>query len=195
VLYYKKLLMRKKLVKYWLFFNGSLGRVFKSSYMFFGITNKNSCFLNLSFLIGGIKKLTPLFLMLSKTGGNVCFVTVDYMYGMVVATSMFTKQLIFAREGVFTNFAARSYALFHSLDFLLNPAVVIFLNQKRTCGLLYETRIKNIPTVALVVPGFNIGFVEYPIFVNSVYFYTVYFFTRFFYKFLACGRIYANYNI
>jgi hypothetical protein len=186
MLIYKKLLKRKKLIKYWLFFNSSLRAVIGSSYKYLALISKVGCFSNFKILIISLKRLIPVFYTLSKVGGSISFIAAQYIYTKTVCKHKyikFIKTISCNKPGIFSNFSVTS-KVFKNLDFLTNPGVAVFFNYSKKDRLLEETRLKSIPTVSLVSSHLNSAFVEYPIYVNSIYFYTVYFFTHFFFKFL-----------
>merc|ERR1712137_551749 len=160
------------------------------NYVYLGIIYKNNCFSDIKVLINSIKSLIP-FLFLSKSSGDVLFIASQFAYTKTICNTeytMFVKKLICRRPGVFSNFGITSSRIFTKLDFVRLPSAVVLFNSTQHDYLLEETRLKNIPTIGLVLSSFNTSLVDYPIFVNSTYFHTVYFFTKIFTRFLILEK-------
>jgi hypothetical protein len=86
--------------------------------------------------------------------------------------------------GAFTNFITQGFNFFSNEKLNKNPSMVFFFNLSTNDFLLLEAKKKNIPSIGLVNANNNSCLVDYPIFLNSFYFYNVYFFSRFFFKFI-----------
>jgi hypothetical protein len=215
---YKKLLFGKKLIKYWLFFNGGFNRVFTASYSYLSFSVNSGYFTDIKYLILSMKCLIPFFLTLPKLNSAACFITSNYVYKNMFLKrkeyfnkityykriKRFKRKICFKEEGYFnkvgcfkffkidtlcrpgsvSNFAIMSSETFNNPDFGLQLGAVIFTNYQKKDFILLETRNADIPAIALVCGVVNAGFVDYPFFVNSIYFHTVYFFTRLLCKFL-----------
>jgi hypothetical protein len=80
-------------------------------------------------------------------------------------------------------FTRSSMSLNHVFN-KLNPRVIIFLDSASINSLIIESKHKKIPSIGLTTST-NSTLIEYPVFVNTAYFYTVYFFTKFFIKLVS----------
>ena len=71
-MYYKKLLKRNKLIKFWIFFGGNYS--YKLNYKFLTIFYNNSYYFNIKYLFDSIKKVLPIFLNNSSVKSKfLCF--------------------------------------------------------------------------------------------------------------------------
>lgn len=171
MLYYKKYIKAKKIIQYW-FFLGGISGLYKVNYRFLRFTYARNCFIDYNFLLISISKLLPLFFSLFKQE-SILFVTTYLFYTKVVVSNFLTKVM----------FTRSSMSLNHVFN-KLNPRVIIFLDSASINSLIIESKHKKIPSIGLTTST-NSTLIEYPVFVNTAYFYTVYFFTKFFIKLVS----------
>lgn len=95
---------------------------------------------------------------------------------------------MYQQPGIFSNFSRISDFCFKKLNFNKNPSVLVFFFFKEKDYLILEAKKKKIPTVGLIEQKINSSIVDYPIFLNSNYFYVNYFFSKFLFKLLFLGR-------
>lgn len=189
--YLKKLLKKHKLVDYWLFFNGGFKCVFKVNLFFYSLGYNKGCLIDLFHIVDSLKKLVPFFFGISKLGGFFLFVASQFLYAKTAYTSnstLLTKKITYRSPGILSNFAITCNTVFNKLDYKINPSGVIFFSSIKTNYLLEETKIKNIPTIALLTGDTNSNLVDYPICINSIYFHSIYFFISFFFKLVLFGK-------
>lgn len=189
--YYKKLVQHKKLIKFFVFFGQNIKSIFKVNYEFLSILYNKKCFLNMNKLLSCIKKIFPLFLNISKKNSNLLFISTHFLYSQTIYNKYYfhiIKELLNKKLGVFTNFSIIGYDFFKKLNFKYNPCFLIFLELKQDISLLVESKKKNIPTIALVNIDLNSCLIDYPLCVNSSYFYTIYFFSKFLFKLILLNK-------
>ena len=189
--YYKKLVNRKKLIKFWVFFGSNYKNIFKSNFQNLNILYTNSYFLDIKKLILNLKNIFPIFINTTKYKGNLLFVSTKFLYHQTIYKNHYfaiLKKLTHIKSGIFTNFSVSSYKLFKELDFKSNPSLAIFFSLKNNNTLLMESKKKNIPIISLLTPNTNSYLIEYPLFINSLYFYTIFFFHKFFFKIILLNK-------
>lgn len=145
-MYYNQLIKRGRLVKYWMFWGGSLSMSFKFNYNFFSIIYKINFFNNINKLIFSIKNLLPLCLNISYLKGKILFVASKCLYSKILRNNIFlslTKELIYWKPGVFSNFSCLSENFFNKLDFKKNPAILIFFSYRDNDYLVMEAKKKK----------------------------------------------------
>ena len=189
--YYKKLVNRKKLIKFWVFFGNNYKNIFKSNFQNINILYTNYYFLDIKKLVLSLKNILPIFINMVKCKGNLLFVSTKFLYHQTIYKNHYfsiIKKLINVKSGIFTNFSVSSYKSFKQLDFKLNPSLAIFFSLKNNNTLLMESKKKNIPIIGLLTPNINSYLIEYPLFINSLYFYTIFFFHKFFFKIILLNK-------
>lgn len=191
-MYYKKLIRYKKLIKFWIFFGNNFKNIFKINFETLNILYNKNCFLDFQTLILNIKIIFPLFLNIFKSKGTILFISTKFFYYQTIFKkyyfSIIKKLLNVKSIGIFTNFSVLSHRIFKNLDFKFNPSVIFFFYLKKNIFLLIESKKKNIPTISLLTADLNSSLIEYPLFVNSLYFYTIYFFNKFFFKLIFLNK-------
>ena len=191
-MYLKKLIKHKKLIKFWIFFNGFLQCTFKFNYLFLNNIHNNSCFIDLKLLVVFVKKLLPLFFNISKSEGNFLFVATRFLYAKSVFKNIYSvygKELICSKPGVLSNFMITKHQSFSKLTFKKMPAILIFFTFLENNYILKEGKKKNIPTVGLIPSKENSILVDYPLCINSIYFYSIYFFSKLLFKIISIERL------
>jgi ribosomal protein S2 len=183
--YYNKLIKRNKLIKYWVFFGGEFKLNFKLNYNFFSIVYSNNLYISLNKLILCIKNILPLFINISFLKGKVLFITSKWLYSKIIYNKFYlslTKELLYVKTGIFSNFSKLSDIFFNNIDFRTNPSILIFFFFKDKDYLILEAKKKKIITVGLINTRVNSTIIDYPIMLNSEHFYTNYFFSKFLFK-------------
>jgi len=180
-MYYKKLINRTKLVKFWIFSGIDNKYIIKTNYQFIYILYNKNCFLDFKSLLLHIKNILPFFLNLKKLNTTILFVSNNFIYSQSIYNFFFLpiiKKLMISNSGIFTNFSVTSIKSFKTLDFYFNPSLIInfYLNK----NLLLESKKKNIPLIGLLPMNVNTYLIDYPLPINSIFFYTIYFFSKFF---------------
>jgi len=134
-------------------------------------------------LLLSIQKVVPLILTIGQNlTSSFLFLTSRILYSKTIKINKyknFIKQPIVS--GLVYNFLPKAQISTKqsSLD---NLSVLVVLNCEQNKKIIFESKIKNIPIIGLVTFGEESGLLEYPIFVNKLFFHTIFFFTRFFFR-------------
>lgn len=184
-----KLINRKKLLRYWIFYNGILSYTFKSNYELLNILAGNNCFIKFKVLILNFKKIIPIILNIT-----------DLKFLLVGVTHIFSKNLTKLEKfsqiteiekiklGTFCNVHIMSKSIFKNICFEKNPNFVLFWNGDQNTYLIEESKKKIIPSIGLINTSTNALLIDYQITVNNNYFYSVYFFTKLLFKMLSLKK-------
>lgn len=186
-MYYKKLIQRKKLIRFWIFVGNNINRVFHINYQFLNILYNKYCFVHFKTLLVGIKNILSVFINILKSNNNLLFISTKFLYCQSIYKDFYfpiIKKIIYFKAGIFTNFSVTNFKTFKMLDFYFNPCLIIFFYLKKNILLLLESKKKKIPTVSLLPLQINSLYIDYPLFINSSYFYIIFFFSKFFFKLL-----------
>jgi len=180
--YYKKLILRKKLIKHFLFFKGKK-YIYKINFFFLNARSRHGIFSDFGLMILSIKKMLPLLLRKMKVITEILFVSTQALFSKVLCVNdykPFIKKITARKKGVLSN----RFKLDHKDKKVgkWKPSVIVFVNFKEKEFLLYESKLIGIPTVALVSAKQNTCLVEYPVIVNRVFFFTEFFFLMLFVK-------------
>lgn len=183
-MYYKKIISRKKLIKFWLFYSGDLKNTFKTNYQFLTVFYNKGSFLDFKNLSFSIKKLLPLFLDIVKNKEQFLFSSTSGLYSKSMTSNTYTS---FVRDlntpnkgGLFTNFASISFQLFTKFKF--NPSILILFYFNDPDFLIFEAKKKKIPLIGLIQSKNNSKLLEYPIIMNGAFFFNIYFFSKLLFK-------------
>lgn len=87
--------------------------------------------------------------------------------------------------GVLTNFSFKGYKTINFLTLNKVPSIILFFHTAESNFLVLESKKNYIPSVGLVNSYNNTCLIDYPIFLNSFYFYNIYIFSRFFFKYIV----------
>lgn len=184
-MYYKKLLKKVILKKYWILLSDEVQGSFKINYMFFHSIYSTHCFINLNLLIFSIRRLIPILFLATKTKRDLLFIGTRFLYSKTVSNNNFlTHQLVYRNPGIFSNFSITSFYTMNKIAIKSVPKVIFFFYFKKNDYLLKEAKLKNIPVIGLVSSKLNSGLIDYPIMVDSSHYYTLYFFSLFFFRLL-----------
>lgn len=184
-MYYKKLLKKTILKKYWVFFCGKTLGVFKINYMFLNAVYSSRFIIDIRLLIFSIKRLIPCVASIIKTKNDFLFIGTRFLYSKTISNYNFlTHQLTSGNPGIFSNFSITSFYTMNNIALKVLPKAIFFFNLEKNDYLLKEAKNKNIPIISLVSSKNNGALIDYPIIVDTCYFYTFYFFNLFFFRFL-----------
>jgi len=178
-MYYKKLLNRKKLLKFWIFLGGQFKDTFKVNYRYINHQYDKKCFLDFNLLCFYIKSISTLLVNLTKTKTVCLFVATKYIYSKQVAKKDYTqtvKKLFLKNSNILSNF------YFQDRNLHFKKMILVFLYIKKNDRLLFEAKQQHMPTIALTNLKQSSNLIDYPIVVNSSYFYNIYFFSRLFFR-------------
>jgi len=103
----KKLIQRKKLIKFCFLFCGGFNKAFKVNFLFCNVIYKKKCISNYKFLDLSIRRIFPLFFNIMQRKGNFLFSATKSLYGKTFNTNkynMFAKKLFTKKQGLFFNF-------------------------------------------------------------------------------------------
>ncbi len=190
-MYYNQIIKRGKLIKYWIFFGGDLRITFKYNYNYFSVLYLANVFININKLIFSIKNVLPLLFNISNAKGKIIFVATKWLYSKIIYHRFYLsliKDLVYRKPGVFSNISYLKDQFFNKLDFNKIPTILIFFYFNDKDYLLHEAKKKKIPIVGLVSSKNTVTLVDYPIFVNTDYFYVSYFFSKFLFKLILLGK-------
>lgn len=184
-MYYKNLLKKAVLKKYWVFFGGDVQSSFQINYVFLTTIYSTDLFTSLNILISSIKRLIPIIASTVKTKNDFLFIGTRYLYSKTVSNINFlTHQLVSRNPGIFSNFSITSFYTMNNIAIKRLPTIIFFFYLKKSDYLLKEAKLKNIPIIALVGSKTNSRLVDYPVIVDPSYYHTLYFFSLFFFKLL-----------
>ena len=142
-------------------------------------------------LIFSIKNILPLILNISRVKGQIIFIATKWLYSKILYQNFFlslVKDFVYRNSGIFSNISYLKEIVFNKLDFNKIPTLLIFFYFKDKNYLLQEAKKKKIPIIGLVSSKTKSLLVDYPIFVNSDYFYVSYFFSKFLFKLIILGK-------
>ena len=190
LLLYKKLVKRKKLVRFWLFFMGGVKKIFKMNFIYLDVIYGDNGIGSFSYINRAFKKVLSFFLSVQNRNSNYLFISSQLFIKSININDyvVVTKKIVGIWPGIFSNFFITNSYVFNKLDFKVNPTVIVSNDYRSHTCLVEETRLKKIPIIALVSSKINTSFIEYPIVVNSIHFFTMYFFTRIFFKIMLSSR-------
>ena len=189
--YYKKIIYRKKLIRFWVFFGNNSKNIFRINFHSLNFLYEKSYFVDFRNLTLNLKNIIPIFINNVKKNGNFLFISTKFFYCQSIYKNYFfsvVKKLLEIKSGIFTNFSVSNFKFFEKLNFKLNPDFILFFSLKNNKFFLLESKKKNITVISILNPKCSSFLIEYPIFVNSVYFYIVYFFHKFFFKLILLNK-------
>lgn len=184
--YYNKLVNRKKLNFFWTFSNNGLKNIFQINYRFIFCFIKKNVFFDFSIFISIVKKVFPTLNSIVDNKGKFVFIGTNSMYLQSVRSFRGNQvgRLVEPLVGAFTNFRLRGFNLFDKLKLNKLPVILFFFNASKTDYFILEAKNRNIPIIALVDCSVNSVLIDYPIILNSSYFYNVYILSRFFFRYI-----------
>lgn len=191
MLYLKKIIYRKKLIRFWVFFGNNSKNIFKINFLSLNFLYGKSYFVDFRNLLLNLKNTIPIFMNSVKNKGNFLFISTNFFYCQSIYKNYFfsiIKKLLEIKSGIFTNFSVSNYRFFKNLNFKLNPDFILFFSLKNNKYFLLESKKKNIPIIAILNPKYNSFLIEYPLFVNNIYFYIIFFFHKFFFKLILLNK-------
>jgi ribosomal protein S2 len=143
-------------------------------------------------LLKSVKALLPVFLNLSENkASNVLFVATKALYSKSVFLNEYkslVKRVSNRKPGVFTNFSICGMSIFNKLDFKNIPSILVFFYFEEKDPIFLEAKKKCIPVVSFIDSKVNPVGVDYPVVVNTGYFYTAYFFSKFLFNLLRLKK-------
>jgi ribosomal protein S2 len=153
--------------------------------MFLTSIHSTNCFTDLNVLIFSIKRLIPVIVSIVKTKKDFLFIGTKFLYSKTVSISSFlTHELVTRNPGIFSNFSITSFYTINKIAITTLPKVLFFFYLKKNDFVLKESKVKGIPVIALISSKQNSKLIDYPIMVDSSYYYTIYFFSLFFFRLL-----------
>ena len=159
--------------------------MFPINYKFIFCFYKNKIFFDFNTCISNLKKIFPLFNSIFYNNGKFLFIGTSYIYSNSIYKTNSIAELNNRNMGVLTKFSLCGYKCFNSLLLNKKPAIVLFFHTMENYFLVMESKKKNLPTVGLINRYTNSCLIDYPIFLNSFYFYNIYIFSRFFFKYIT----------
>ena len=183
--YSNKLITKTKLLNFWTFSGINSKSIFLFNHKFTLCFYKKKIFFEHSKCVSVIKSIFPILHSIINSKDKILFVGTTYFYiqSFSFLKSKFISVLTEGGIGSFTNFVTSGFKFFNK-KLKKNSSLIFFLNVSINDNLIVESKKKKIPTIGLVNPRFNISLLDYPIFLNSFYFYNVYFFSRLVFKYI-----------
>ena len=184
--YYNKLIVKKKLLNFWTFSGIELKKIFLFNYKFiFCFYKKRNTFFEYNTCISIIKKIFPLFHSIVNNQANILFIGSHsfYMQSFFFGESNYISKLMEEKLGSFTNFFIEGFNFFKNKKLKKNASIIFFFSFSNDF-LILESNKKRIPSIGLINVNNSISLLDYPIFLNSFYFYNVYFFSRLIFKYI-----------
>ena len=159
--------------------------MFPINYKFIFCFYKNKFFFDFNVCIANLKKIFPLFNSIFYTSGKFLFIGTSYVYSNSIHKINSIAELNDKKVGILTNFSLCGYKNVNSISLSKIPAVIFFFHTIENYFLILESKKKNLPTIGLINSDTNSYLIDYPIFLNSFYFYNIYIFSRFFFKYIT----------
>ena len=184
--YYYKLIGKHKLINFWSFSGNEVKTICEVNYKFIFCFYKKIALFDFSLFISTTKKFFPIFYSISKNNGKFLFVGTKYIFSQSIykERSRFINKLKNLDAGIFTNFSSEYFKFFKTLGLKKNFSLVIFFKVIKDNFLLLESKKQKIPVIGLISGDLNSCLIDYPIFLNSFYFYNIYIFSRFLFKYI-----------
>lgn len=184
--YYNRLINKNHLKSFWCFSGNSFKNVLPTNYKFIFCFYKKTIFFDLIFLISIIRKIAPIFNSIVDNKGEFLFVGTKSIYCQTVYRNKvnFITELLECNVGIFTNFKLNGFKSFKNFKVFKNPSIILFYKILDSNFLLIEAKKRNIPIVGLLESNSKSNLIDYPIFLNSFYFYNIYIFSRFFLNYI-----------
>jgi len=183
--FYKTLIHRIKLKKFWTLFN-TLDGIYRFNYKFVNTFYLGGCFIDYKVLLNNIKKILPLFLKISLKNGKFLFVTTKWLYSKTVCkeSTIYIENSTCQKLNniVFSNFSFYSFKFIEKLSFKLNPVVLVFFSIIKNDFLILGAKKKDLPIIALTSLRLNTFLIDYPLVINTEYFHSIYFFSKLLFK-------------
>lgn len=177
-----------KLIKFWVFSGNDIKNVFLINYKFIISFYSTKSIIHFEKLVLGIKKVLPLFNSLMNNLSNILLVGSNSIYSQTIYLEKayhITTKLLSTKVGTLTNFSLSGFCLYKYLELNYKPISIIFFAGQNNIFLLRESKNKKIPTVGVIVDNLNSSLIDYPIYLNSLYFYNIYIITKFFFRYLS----------
>jgi ribosomal protein S2 len=105
------------------------------------------------------------------------------MQSFFFGESNYISKLMEEKLGSFTNFFIEGFNFFKNKKLKKNASIIFFFSFSNDF-LILESNKKRIPSIGLINVNNSISLLDYPIFLNSFYFYNVYFFSRLIFKYI-----------
>jgi hypothetical protein len=119
---------------------------------------------------------------------SILLVGSNYIYSQTIylekAYDISTKLLI-NKVGTLTNFSLQGFCLSKYLELNYKPTTILFFSSQKNFFLLRESKKKKIPIIGMLSDNLNSSLIDYPVYLNSLYFYNVYIITKFFFRYLS----------
>jgi len=186
-MYYSKIIKRNKLIKLWILLGGQFIYTFRSNYKMLSSLYDQNCFLNINSLYFSIKSILPIFLNIYKFKSNCLFIATRYIYSKIVTTNKnnsIIKILLEKNSGIINNPSFYNFKSNKYQKIAYNSSILVFFYAKENNKLIIEGKKKNIPIIGLINSTNNSAYIDYPITVNTNYFYTIYFFSKLFFRYI-----------
>jgi ribosomal protein S2 len=184
--YYGRLIKKNNLKNFWCFSGNSFKNIFPINYKFIFCFYKKTIFFDLVFFISIVRKIAPILNSIINNKGEFLFVGTKSIYCQTVYRNKvdFIPKLLESNVGIFTNFKLNGFKSFKNFRVFKNPSIILFYQILDSNFLLVEAKKKNIPVVGLLESNSKSHLIDYPIFLNSFYFYNIYIFSRFFFNYI-----------
>lgn len=189
-MYYKKLVKQKKLVQLWINVKNNIKNIFEINYQMLTFLYRNNCFLDYKRLIFEIKNILPLITSLSSSGSVFFYIFSDSFYNQSIGIKYhsFINKLQNKNLGVFTNFSSINGKLANILDYKVIPCFIFIFYVMENDLLLIESKKKNIISICFINNNLSSALIDYPLFLNSLYFYSVYLFNKLFMRLILLKK-------
>ena len=131
-----------------------------------------------------VKTILPILFSIIDNKGKILFIGSKQIY-LQTATEKKSTLISYLEKiniGTFSNLTIKGSWLVHHLKLKTSPSLAIFFNILSTDFLVAEIKKKEIPIVGFIGSSINHSFVDYPILLNSLFFYNIYLFSRFFFR-------------
>jgi len=180
-MYYKKLINQKKLIKLWANFRNNIKNIFEINYQILTFFYNNNCFVDYKKLILGIKRILPIVINSNDSSNIFFFILTEGFYNQTISNRYYSnfKKFQSNKLGVCTNFSIINYNLSNKLDYKINPCFLFLFYATENYSIVIEGKKKGIILISLSDSEINSNLIDYPIFLNSLYFYSIYFFNLF----------------
>ena len=112
--YYKKIICRKKLIRFWVFFGNNSKNIFRINFHSLNFLYEKAYFVAFRNLTLNLKNIVPIFINNVKKNGNFLFISTNFFYCQSIYKNYFfsvVKKLLEIKSGIFTNFSVSNLIL------------------------------------------------------------------------------------
>jgi hypothetical protein len=179
--FYKVFLKKKKLKKHSVFFCGGSNYLSKIFYADSSWCCLTASFTELLCLRQSLHRLLPFLIALLQKNDSILFIGAQFAYARGLDKVRFLAHILGSRKpGIFSNFCLTKMFTVENVSLRFMPKIAFFFSLNEiSLVMLREAKTKNIPAIALVGASDSTCLIDYPVLLDSKYFYNTFFFISF----------------